>query len=538
MASLSMSLHCILFTFLVSMSLAFKELLKYEGMDCRGSIDDILRDFEGNEDQCKAKCQELGNECVGFTRVKSGSSAYVGKCYFRGGSLETPTTNSERDCFESYPGLFARNAGMTCTGTDDDILRDYTGTADECKAMCSSLEECAGFVRVNSGSGHAGKCFFRGGHLSDPSSYTADDRDCYVPTAFQKYTASNCAGSSTDILRDYEGSALACKEKCLTLDGCVGFVRVNSGTYAGKCYFRGGSLNPPEPYSNDDRDCYVPASLMDFNEYEDSQCTGSSGDHTDDILRDFAGTVDECKDKCVSLDGCVGFVEVDGLCYFRGGVLSAPTDYDGRSCFEPFVVIPVPAGKSVQSKEIGYGERVEITAKAVFKSTESGVEGEVIVDENGNVFIDLDVSKLDSSKCEVDDKEAIVFEYAIYSKWDYGKADKESKYGDECGLDVSGEEYNPYDVPSCSQFESGEDLYFACSMGDLSGRFGVAEPDEYNRIVIEGNISEESGDKEAGFCASRLTPESLHQRSIVFRCKDSKSTYLFCAPFQIEKVDA
>eukprot|EP01083_Nonionella_stella_P163361 537452_1 len=388
MASLSMSLHCILFTFLVSMSLAFKELLKYEGMDCGGSGEDILRDFEGNEDQCKAKCQELGNECVGFTRVKSGSSAYVGKCYFRGGSLETPTTNSERDCFESYPGLFARNAGMTCTGTDDDILRDYTGTADECKAMCSSLEECAGFVRVNSGSGHAGKCFFRGGHLSDPSSYSADDRDCYVPTAFQKYTASNCAGSSTDILRDYEGSALACKEKCLTLDGCVGFVRVNSGTYGGKCYFRGGSLNPPEPYSNDDRDCYVPASLMDFNEYEDSQCTGSSGDHTDDILRDFAGTVDECKDdsdsnegvcvvdgkeyengevirdtnKCVSLDGCVGFVEVNGLCYFRGGALSAPSDWDGRSCFEPYVVTS-PEAKTcvVDDKEYANGEVIRDT---------------------------------------------------------------------------------------------------------------------------------------------------------------------------------
>ena len=43
------------------------------------------------------------------------------------------------------------------------------------------------------------------------------------------------------------------------MDDCVGFVRVKAGSqYAGKCYFRGGSLNPAEPYDGDKRSCFAP----------------------------------------------------------------------------------------------------------------------------------------------------------------------------------------------------------------------------------------------------------------------------------------
>ena len=68
--------------------------------------------------------------------------------------------------------------GKQCWGLDDDVERDFEGTADECKARCEALN-CVGFVRVNSGSVYAGKCYFRGGGLQAPIDYAGDDRDCY-----------------------------------------------------------------------------------------------------------------------------------------------------------------------------------------------------------------------------------------------------------------------------------------------------------------------------------------------------------------------
>merc|ERR1712244_153375 len=66
-----------------------------------------------------------------------------------------------------------------CEGTGADILRDFEGTASECKAKCDELE-CIGFVRVNS----SGKCYFRGGDVETPYNYTSDDRDCYIPDGY------------------------------------------------------------------------------------------------------------------------------------------------------------------------------------------------------------------------------------------------------------------------------------------------------------------------------------------------------------------
>jgi len=66
-----------------------------------------------------------------------------------------------------------------CEGTGTDILRDFEGTASECKAKCDELE-CIGFVRVNS----TGKCYFRGGDVERPYEYSSDDRDCYIPDGY------------------------------------------------------------------------------------------------------------------------------------------------------------------------------------------------------------------------------------------------------------------------------------------------------------------------------------------------------------------
>eukprot|EP01084_Bolivina_argentea_P161126 280512_1 len=183
---------------------------------------------------------------------------------------------------------FVKHGGMQCTGSLTDILRDFEGTAEECEAKCEELDGCVGFVRVNSGSIFADKCYFRGGALHDPSPYANDDRDCYEAVSttsprhivFVKHTGMQCTGSLTDILRDFEGTAEECIAKCESLDDCVGFVRVNAGSvYAEKCYFRGGILSDPTRYTNDDRDCFAPLSsepkTIPFYRY----WKGSSADH-------------------------------------------------------------------------------------------------------------------------------------------------------------------------------------------------------------------------------------------------------------------
>eukprot|EP01083_Nonionella_stella_P214739 773506_1 len=125
------------------------------------------------------------------------------------------------------------------------------------------------------------------------------------------------------------------------------------------------------------------------------------------------------------------------------------------------------------------GKEYKVTATATFEASDSGVDGTVKVDENGNVFINLDVSKLDTEACNFGENDDIVLEYGIYNK------------GTECSWDNIGDIYNPFNVPKCSKYNGNGDKYFECSIGDLSGRFGDAMVDNNHKIVIEGNVSEE-----------------------------------------------
>lgn len=80
----------------------------------------------------------------------------------------------------SAPKSFKKFKGQQCEGTVIDVKRDFKGDATACEKECLKMETCVGFVRVNSGSEYANKCFFRGGYILAPTSYTADVRDCYV----------------------------------------------------------------------------------------------------------------------------------------------------------------------------------------------------------------------------------------------------------------------------------------------------------------------------------------------------------------------
>eukprot|EP01084_Bolivina_argentea_P093837 168704_1 len=186
------------------------------------------------------------------------------------------------------------------------------------------------------------------------------------------------------------------------------------------------------------------------------------------------------------------------------------------------------------AKEIGYDHSKKrlVEARAVFSASESGVNGDVIIDENGNVLIDLDVTNLDLAECQFGDN-AVSFEYYVYDDWKYDSNDLQSKSGSKaCDTDMTGAYYDPFNTGKCADVESVD--YFDCAIGDLSGRLGVVVPDDDNKISHTGNVS--AKDEKDGFCGKKLTPEQVYKKSVVFYCNDGKETPLFCAPFDINIV--
>ena len=217
------------------------DFLRIPGHNCESANSTGgLRNFEGTVAECEAKCVELGPAgCSGFVRVNHDGAlggGNTGQCFFRVGMPGAPHVNTwgdKRDCFiptwgelnvSALTGGGTRQAGtaaagagraasdpssagagatvnathpfklykgMNCDGSTADVLREFTGTPEECKAKCLSLgEECAGFIRLNGGVAEhlVGTCFFRSGYLSPPyykkiiisKGFVGDDRDCFV----------------------------------------------------------------------------------------------------------------------------------------------------------------------------------------------------------------------------------------------------------------------------------------------------------------------------------------------------------------------
>jgi len=304
---------------------------------CTGSKADLLRAFPGSEASCKAKCLQLN--CQGFLRVRTG--IFAGKCFFRGGQVSSPVAYAGRDCFtreatitttttmepEPQPMVFSKSTDSTCSGSKSDLLRGFPGSEALCKAKCLQLN-CQAFLRVRTGV-FAGKCFIRGGQASSPVAFAG--RDCFTREVYTKHGDKQCVGSLPDLQRDFAGSEKSCKAKCSEL-GCGGFIRVRSGLLAGKCFFRGGSISAPVQLAG--RDCFTRAvRTVPYTAHPESQCLGSKGD----LQRLFAGSEESCKRRCDEL-ACNGFIRVTGgthagKCFFRGGTISQPIAYPGRTCF-------------------------------------------------------------------------------------------------------------------------------------------------------------------------------------------------------------
>eukprot|EP01084_Bolivina_argentea_P269775 458574_1 len=128
--------------------------------------------------------------------------------------LKCATKSAVSTNASSMSVTFDKYCGMTCGGSEPNILSDYLGTVEECKAKCLELEECIGFVKVSSGQ-YAG-CHFRNGTLDTPSAYTSDIRDCYIPIT--KYTTNYTINYATNYTSNCSISEFpSCKPNCLMI---------------------------------------------------------------------------------------------------------------------------------------------------------------------------------------------------------------------------------------------------------------------------------------------------------------------------------
>lgn len=95
-------------------------------------------------------------------------------------------------------------AQHTCTGAGVDLLREFSGTAGECKAKCEDLgPSCGGFVRIQPAPwfharvGLEGMCFFRRVPVEQPVPNTwGDSRACFMRTNRYMPTGAAAANQS------------------------------------------------------------------------------------------------------------------------------------------------------------------------------------------------------------------------------------------------------------------------------------------------------------------------------------------------------
>eukprot|EP01083_Nonionella_stella_P081732 225313_1 len=226
----------------------------------------------------------------------------------------------------------------------------------------------------------------------------------------------------------------------------------------------------------------------------------------------------------------VGFVKFKIQCDYNCGTKTMTNTLPPADDVKPCEYIP-SANSDPQNKDKGGKKNkgdgrsnVQVKAIALFKSADSEIDGEVTVDSNGNVLINLDLPKLDTSDCSE-------LEYAIYSRNDYD--DLRSRR--DCDENKLGVVFDPFEAGMCYDNNGSGDMYFECASGDLSGRCGTIKVDNSGSVDVECNVSEDSNDKEGGFCNARLTPESLYKRSIVFNCKGGTNSGVttFCAGFEV-----
>ena len=91
---------------------------------------------------------------------------------------------------------YVKHAGKNCGGLNgygSDLLRDFLGTEEECKAKGLELD-CPGFIRVHA----SGKCYFRSAPLKLPILTDATGTDCFLKEGNIKHIFGNVTSCRND----------------------------------------------------------------------------------------------------------------------------------------------------------------------------------------------------------------------------------------------------------------------------------------------------------------------------------------------------
>jgi len=274
----------------------------------------------------------------------------------------------------------------TCASLEDDLLRDYQASLEQCMQKCWDLgPTCTGLLQFteDTAGNPTGMCNFMTGVIQDASG-TKEKVNCYKRMVLETTTTTTsnlladvfdladgqtCSGDKSPLVVNFEAARVPdCMDECWRLGrNCSGFVIDNPPPdpvphgrgKESKCTFLSGHMSKPRGYSAGSRDCYTRTEwtttttttkgmqdlagqhmyAFSFKAHKYNDCSGNEGD----LEVDYIGSVGACMHRCWKLGpGCKGFIRVSsgsskaGKCDFRAGALgkALPTHLDVRTCYK------------------------------------------------------------------------------------------------------------------------------------------------------------------------------------------------------------
>ena len=334
--------------------------------------------------ECCSACSRT-HGCTGFAERG-------GACYLKGGGVLTFVTG--REGVTSYTLMMPPSppaAPHACTGWDVQPGADYGSTlsfgvasapggdTSECCTVCMATSGCSAFVLL----GEA--CYLKGGQLTSagnaatttylmPNQLRAPSPPAAVNAcdSFQVTPQSDVSGINVGFLAAGALNIESCCEACLSQAGCLGFAEQYGFCWLKANGVNGGStvavtpapfsavsaymlLLPPSPPS-------PPDACGPFQTTTEADVTGTF------LAYHGAGAnnVASCCTVCLATAGCIGFAELTGSCWLKGGdvtVVQSP-----GSAVVAYVLLQPPSPPSPPDACNGYRREAsqDIQASASF----------------------------------------------------------------------------------------------------------------------------------------------------------------------------
>lgn len=168
---------------------------------------------------------------------------------------------------------------------------------------------------------------------------------------FTRHAGEHCLGSMKNVMSNWNGTLVECKEMCKGLKFCSGFLRALNGDDAGTCDFLAGMITIEDPEEHDHgnvtADCYhmlnpylageTPKGdsnpkFSDFVHMKHRGCSGSSKA----LLTGHEGSVSDCQTLCRGLVGCAGFMRnhETNMCTILSGNLTKGESDSKSNCYQ------------------------------------------------------------------------------------------------------------------------------------------------------------------------------------------------------------